>query len=126
MPRKAKELSALTVNRLRTPGLYFVGGATGLALQVAESGERTWILRITIGDKRRDMGLGSFTDVTLSMARDKARAARLVVDGGIDPIVQRQQAKSVLISSVSATRTFKECAAGYLEAMAAKWANPKH
>ena len=45
MPRKAKELGPLAGVRLTTPGLHFVGGVAGLALQVLPSGGRTWVLR---------------------------------------------------------------------------------
>ena len=37
MPRKAKEMSAIAVKRIKENGLHFVGGAAGLALQYASS-----------------------------------------------------------------------------------------
>ena len=106
MPKKAKELSDLEVRRLAqpekkkkpTPGHYSVGGVAGLALQVAETGASTWILRVKIGAKRRDMGLGGYPDVTLAQARAHAREARDLIDQGIDPILERQQAKSRLMA----------------------------
>lgn len=126
MPRKAKELSALEVNRLKTPGLHAVGGVAGLALQVAPGGSRTWVLRFTVGDRRRDMGLGGFPDVTLAQARDKAREARDKIDKGVDPIVQRQEAKSAMRATAAAAKTFGECVTGYVDAKSAEWRNPKH
>ena len=44
MPRKAKELGPLQVSKLTAPGLHFIGGVSGLALQVLPSGGRTWVL----------------------------------------------------------------------------------
>lgn len=38
MPKKAKELSAVEVQRLKTPGLHAVGGVSGLLLRVAKGG----------------------------------------------------------------------------------------
>jgi hypothetical protein len=38
------------------PGMHFVGGVSGLALQIIDSGAKSWILRATVGGKRRDMG----------------------------------------------------------------------
>ena len=51
MPRQAKELSAISVSRLSFEGLHFVGGVSGLALQVLPSGARTWVLRMMVGGK---------------------------------------------------------------------------
>lgn len=126
MPKKAPELSALAVKRLTKPGHYVVGGVAGLALQVARGGARTWILRVTVGSKRRDMGLGGFPDVELAQAREKARAARLLVEQGIDPILQRKQARSALAAQQASEKTFAACAREYIEAKSAEWSNDKH
>ncbi len=55
-----KELAPITVSRLTSPGLYFVSGVAGLALQVLPPGGRTSVLRATMGGRRRDMGLGGY------------------------------------------------------------------
>jgi integrase len=126
MAKKAEELSALQVARLRSSGMHAVGGVAGLYLHVAPGGARTWILRIVIASRRRDMGLGGFPDVTLAAARDKARAAREDVDQGRDPILLRKQARSRLRAEQAAAKTFKQCANEYIEAKAPEWSNPKH
>ncbi len=127
MGRKALELGALQVGRLKTPGLHFVGGVDGLVLQVAPGGSRSWLLRMRINGKRRAMGLGGFPDVSLARAREKAREARLLVDKGIDPIGQRRQARSALIAqSAAKARTFAQCAQEYIAAKSPEWTNPKH
>lgn len=126
MGRKAKELSPLAVGRLTTPGMHAVGGVSGLYLQVLDSGARTWVLRVMIAGRRRDMGLGGFPDVTLAQARDKARHARAQIDQGVDPIEARREQRSSLRAKTAAARTFKECAAAYIEAKAPEWRNPKH
>lgn len=65
MPRKAKELTALTVSRLRDEGRHAVGGADGLHLRIAGA-SRAWVLRAKIGERRCDLGLGPFPEVTLA------------------------------------------------------------
>ena len=52
------------------PGKYEDGG--GLRLVVSPSGARKWVFRFTINGRRREMGLGSFPDVSLAEAREKA------------------------------------------------------
>ncbi len=126
MARKAKELGALAVSRLTEPGLHFVGGVSGLALQVLPSGARTWVLRATMGSKRRDMGLGGFPDVTLAGAREAARNARALIREGIDPIDKKRAARSALYVAQGKTMTFKECAEAYIAAHEVAWKNAKH
>jgi integrase len=124
--RKAKELSALEVGRLKASGMHAIGGVAGLYLQVVDSGARTWILRATVGERRRDMGLGGFPDVTLAMAREKARQARQQIDQGIDPIEARRAAKSKLRASAASARTFRDCALAFIDAKSSEWGNQKH
>jgi len=126
MPRKARELSAIEVRRLVEPGLHFVGEVPGLALQVLPTGGRSWILRSKIGAKRRDMGLGGFPEVSLAMARDRAREARTKVRSGVDPIAEAKSTRSALIAAGAASITFKKATEKYIEAHSAGWSNPKH
>jgi integrase len=126
MARKAAEMTALELKSKTAPGLYFVGGVSGLALQVLPSGGRSWVLRMMIGSKRRDMGLGGFPDVTLAGAREAARAAREKVRQGIDPIEEGRAARSTLKATQAGALTFKQCAEKYMAAHEAGWKNIKH
>lgn len=126
MPRKAKELSALEVSRLKTPGLWSVGGVAGLYLQVGTSGARSWILRVVVAKKRRDHGLGGFPDVTLAMVKEKARRARESIEQGQDPIAQRKQAISAAIAQQATDKTFEQAALAYIEAHSDGWKSAKH
>ncbi|WP_223300216.1 tyrosine-type recombinase/integrase [Methyloversatilis sp. RAC08] len=126
VPKLAPELSDLSVRRLTAPGFHAVGGVSGLHLQVLPSGARTWILRVMVGGKRRDMGLGGYPDVTLAKARENARDAKDKIRKGIDPIAERLALKSALCSARGAQITFDEAAAKYIEAMSHEWKNAKH
>ena len=116
MARKAQELWPLAVSRLAWPGLYFVGGVAGLALQINERGARRWVLRIKVGDKRRDMGLGGVPDVSLAGAREAARAARAKVKEDIDPVAHARDARSAVKASQAAAKTSRFCALAYIDA----------
>lgn len=124
--KKAKERTAIEVSRFKTPGRHFIGGVAGLLLQVSPSGARSWLLRIKIGTKRRDVGLGGYPDVTLADARTKARAAREKVSAGVDPIEEAKKLRSALISAQIAGLTFEQCAEAYIKAMERTWENIKH
>lgn len=116
----------MQVARLKTPGLHFVGGVDGLALQIAPGGSRSWVLRARMGGKRRDMGLGGFPDVTLAQARDAAREARVKIKQGLDPIDEGHQAKRELVASRAKDVTFKACALQYIAAQEKGWSAKSH
>ena len=71
MPKRAKEMSARQVTSIKTDGRYAVGGVTGLYLHV-RGVSRCWLLRIKVSGRRRELGPGSFPEVSLAIARDKA------------------------------------------------------
>lgn len=126
MPRKARELSPLEVRRLTRAGRWSVGGVDGLALQVTESGARTWVLRVTVGGRQREMGLGSFPTVPLAEARERARAHRAQVAEGADPIAQRRALKSAAAAERSSQQDFATVSAQYIAQHEKSWKNPKH
>ncbi|MER9462675.1 integrase arm-type DNA-binding domain-containing protein [Mesorhizobium sp. M0387] len=126
MPRKARELGPLEVKRLSKPGLHAVGGVAGLGLQVKDTGARSWLLRISIGQRRREIGLGGYPDVTLAQAREKAREMRAAVDRGGDPAEQRRAAKRALMSAAASEITFDEAARRWHKSKRREYRNEKH
>jgi integrase len=130
MPRIAKELGALQVSRLKTAGLHPVGGVAGLMLQVSKTGTRSWLLRATVGNKRREIGLGAYPGVGLALAREKAQQTRDDIAAGIDPVAQRAAARQSIIEQQMEAKaldwTFKRCAEAYIKAKAPGWRNAKH
>ena len=135
MPKKAKELSALAVSKLKTDGRYAVGGVDGLHLRVI-GGSRAWVLRIAVGSRvdsdgrtsvhRRDVGLGSYPEVSLAEARDRARELRKQVRDGVDPVLKRQAVKVQSALETAKAKNFEECADAYIDANRAGWKNEKH
>lgn len=131
MPRIARELSALEVKRLKHPGAgrnvtFNVGGVAGLVLQITPNGGRTWLLRVQVGAKRREIGLGGFPEVTLAMARDRAREAKDKIRQGIDPVEERKAAKAALTAAQHRGLPFADAVDRYLASKLEEFKNPKH
>ena len=59
-------LSATRVKALKEPGRYSDGGA--LHLYISRAGRKSWVQRITIDGRRRDIGLGGFPSVSLAQS----------------------------------------------------------
>lgn len=126
MPKRAKELTAVEVRRLVAPGWHAVGTVPGLGLSVTHADSRSWVLRVTVGTKRREIGLGAYPAVTLADAHAKARVIRAEVEQGIDPLDKRREARSLLIAAQTVGMTFDQCAAAYIKAHRDGWKNAKH
>ena len=131
MPKKAKELSALEVKRLRHPGgvgnvNFPVGGVAGLRLQVTPTNATSWLLITTVADKVRQIGLGGYPDVSLSQARDLAREMRDKINRGIDPVEERKTAKAALFAAQKRGLTFDKAVEKYLEHKLEELTNEKH
>lgn len=118
MPKMASEKTATWVKNQKRPGLHAVGGVPGLHLQVTSTGARSWVLRARVGAKRRDIGLGGYPAVSLSLAREKARDAREQIRQGIDPVLERQAARARLIASQASAMTFDQAAQQFMKGKA--------
>ncbi|WP_247889016.1 tyrosine-type recombinase/integrase [Azospirillum brasilense] len=124
MPKKAAGLTVRKVETIKTPGLFADGG--GLYLQVTASGAKTWIFRFQIAGRRRDMGLGTLTVVSLAEARNRAAAAHRLVKQGIDPIEHRAHEEAAAALASAKAMTFRECAEAFIDTNKAGWSNEKH
>src|SRR5947209_11957079 len=84
------KLNPLQVRNLKEAGRYSDGD--GLLLEVWPGGSKSWIARLQANGKRRDYGLGSFKDISLTEARDRVREYRKQLRAGIDPFAARRKA----------------------------------
>lgn len=106
--RGANRLTALEVKKAVEPGILEDGA--GLRLHVSAGGRKHWVVRVTIGGKRVSRGLGSFPEVSLLDARDKAEEARKGARQGVDATIEarRTQERQVLTFRAAFTRYFEE------------------
>ena len=112
-PQKALSAAFL---RSAPPGRHADGN--GLYLFVQPSGTRSWIQRLLVRGRRRELGLGSVALVPLAEAREKALANRKLAREGGDPLAEKRRSQGI--------PTFAEAAARVLEQKQAGWRNPRH
>lgn len=124
MPRQIGKLSALTVSRLKEPGLYADGA--GLYLRIAPRGGKFWVFRFMLHRRAREMGLGALHTFSLAEARQRATECRKLLAEGKDPIAVRDAAQAEARLAAARGRSFRECAEGYIVAHKDGWRNAKH
>lgn len=110
-----KRLSAAFV-RSAPAGRYCDGN--GLYLYVQKTGTRSWIQRLVIRGRKRELGLGSVQLVSLAEARDRALANRKLARDGGDPLAEKRRSAGV--------PTFAEAAKRVLERKRAGWRSAEH
>ena len=109
------KLSATRVKALRDPGRYSDGD--GLHLFINKRGRKSWVQRITVDGRRRDIGLGGYPTVTLGQARKRASDNRETIGNGKDPVAEKRR---------PSTPTFSEAARTVHEANIPRWRNGSH
>jgi integrase len=101
---------------LATTGRHSDGG--GLYLSVGPGEARRWVFLFRWRGRLREMGLGSFNDVSLARAREKAREAREQIADGINPLDAKR--------ALQAIPTFGTFADDFIQAKQGEWRNEKH
>ena len=92
-PRGPHPEKALTDTFVQTAGPGWHCDGHGLYLRVQPSGTRSWIQRLVVRGRRKEMGLGSALLVTLAEAREKAISNRKVAREGGDPLAEKRRAE---------------------------------
>ena len=118
--RQIKRLSARKVETISAPGLHADGG--GLYLSVGPGASKRWAYVFRRYGKRREMGLGSASVVSLAEARRKAEEARRLQADGLDPI----EARAAAASRQSQAVKFGEFADGLVADLSRGFHNKKH
>ena len=109
-----QRFTTVRAKALSKPGMYHVD--VTLYLNIARGGSKSWIQRITIEGKRRDIGLGPFPVIGLAEARRRAFENRVAVASGRDPLADKRRTK---------VPTFREATEKTYEALRPRWRNEK-
>lgn len=91
----------------------------GLYLLVKPTGGRSWVLRVQVGGRRRDFGLGSADMLSLEEAREKALIGRRMAKTGLDPAFEWKKGRHLLT-------TFEQAARQFHTHVSKGWKNGKH
>ena len=117
------KLNPKQVENLTEPGTYEDGD--GLRLVVKPTGRKSWLLRFQLAGRRREMGLGSFPEVSLKKARQDASAKRSQLRDGIDPLaardVERATQREAQRASEAKQLKFETLATEYRDAHGTAW-----
>ncbi len=108
------KLTQAAVRALDRPGRH--GDGATLYLHVAPGGTKSWVQRITIDGKQRDIGLGPWPLVPIAEARELATDNRRIVRRGGDPLADKRRAR---------TPTFRQAALRTLESKRADFRSQK-
>jgi integrase len=111
-------MGKLTARKVETVKAGKYGDGGGLQLAVAPAGAKKWVLRFFWQGNAREMGLGSYPEVSLADAREKALAGRRLVRSGVDPISERRKGRGI--------PTFGELADEIADQLAEGFRNEKH
>ena len=109
---------ALSASFVRSAGVGRHADGNGLYLFVQPSGARSWIQRLIIRGRRRELGLGSVALISLAEAREKALANRKLAREGGDPLAEKRRAQGI--------PSFAEAAARVLQQKQAGWRSSTH
>jgi integrase len=108
-------------------GLHADGGNLLLQVTVGAAGQlnRSWLFRFALHGRERRMGLGSYPDVGLAEAREKAADARKLVAQKVDPIKARDDQRASQEVAGAKPMTFDQCCETYIASHQAAW-SPRH
>ena len=105
-----KALSAAFV-RSAPPGRHADGN--GLYLFVQPSGTRSWIQRLVVRGRRRELGLGAVALVPLAEAREQALANRRLARSGGDPLTEKRRVQQMPTFADAARRVLEKKQGGW-------------
>ncbi len=101
-------LTAISVKNTTQPGKYHDGRGTGLFLLVKPTRAKSWVQRIVIRGKRREIGLGAYPLVSLAEAREQALENKRLARAGGDPVAAKRKARGILTFEEAARKTHAE------------------
>ena len=85
----------------------------GCICSCSRTGTRSWIQRLVVRGRKRELGLGSVALVSLAEAREKALANRKLAREDGDPLAEKRRTEGVPSFAEAAERVLEQKQAGW-------------
>ena len=109
MPKLAAPLTDIEPRNAKPKAKpYKLSDGGGLFLLVNPEGSKYWRMDYRVADLRRTLAFGKYPEVSLSEAREKRRAARRLLNDGVDPSQEKKERARV--EADKAANTFEKLA----------------
>jgi integrase len=109
MAKKLTATQASSLLKKAIPGRYSAGN--GLYLRISNEGTGFWVVRYTIHNKRREITLGKYPELSLVDANAETALIKKGMQLNIDPLAERQRGHAHVFSTVDdlADDWLKDC-----------------
>ena len=107
------KLTATKIKAFPDKGRY----GDGLFLNITATGTKSWVQRVMVHGRRRDIGLGGYPAVSVAEARQRCTDNRKAIAAGLDPIAEKRK---------PTVATFREAAETVHEMNIPRWRSGKH
>ena len=116
---KAKTISTALQVATAPVGVHKIAGVAGLYLKIGETGAGSYFYRYRLGDRRREIGLGSRDKVSLADACKTAKAWAVLRRTKATTLIEtrrRERVDNLAKSRAQQPITFRQMAETYLQA----------
>ena len=114
---KIKGLMKRPPSKGKPPMVFFEAGGQGFGIRIHPTRKATFFLDYRFDERKRNLTIGSYPQLTLRRARDEVVKALAQIEDGVDPGLERKNIKQADRDAISV----KELAGEYIE----KYAKPE-
>lgn len=96
MPKLAKPLTDIQVKNAKAKAAdYRLADGGGMYLLISKDGAKYWRMDYRLNERRNTLAFGKYPEISLVKARDQRKAARDLINDGIDPAEARDLKKQL-------------------------------
>lgn len=127
MSRRATEMQAYHLQRIKSPCVRAVGRVSGLYFRWRSPTDKYFQLNVPFRDKKRQkFGIGPYPEISLEKAREIAGKWKTLIKQGIDPREEEKRIAAENIAKSLARQKFKDAAEACWQLQKAKFTSEKH